>query len=369
MPSDARRCGGLQTTTARRTTRPGCSRRSVFGSPTGASSTPRFRLSYDFDERKKVESWGTEAILNALVLASDDRRHGLAARRRHSPGSSPPLVDAGQGREGGRLLGMARLRPPPLGGRRGALLRDGVAAIAVGTAPGYLKGEHEAETRAAIERLRRYLGSRLEGQSLHNKLFASVGIHINRWPDHGETTSADCRSGSFQAAGERRLGPALADRLPTAGWDAPGGGPGRVRHGTGVARAPARGSGPRNTRRRPGIGLAPRQPAAGRELGRCLAQQATGSEDPCRQVHVGCGDRVRDPGAGRSLNQPREGESHRPPGPSVRRCGRARRRAPGRAGSGARSPASRRRMTRRRGRRSACGPGGNSGRRARPCSP
>jgi hypothetical protein len=31
--------------------------------------SPRFRLMYDSDDRKKVESRGTEAVINALVLA------------------------------------------------------------------------------------------------------------------------------------------------------------------------------------------------------------------------------------------------------------------------------------------------------------
>ena len=38
--------------------------------------SPQFHLFYDFDERKKKESWGTEAVLNALILAFDDQYQG-----------------------------------------------------------------------------------------------------------------------------------------------------------------------------------------------------------------------------------------------------------------------------------------------------
>src|SRR5262249_27220813 len=38
--------------------------------------TPTFGLFYDFNEDKKKESWGTEAILNAVVLAFDDHYQG-----------------------------------------------------------------------------------------------------------------------------------------------------------------------------------------------------------------------------------------------------------------------------------------------------
>src|SRR5262249_39844515 len=39
--------------------------------------TPRFKLFYDFDDDKKVESRGTEAVLSTLILARDDRHRGL----------------------------------------------------------------------------------------------------------------------------------------------------------------------------------------------------------------------------------------------------------------------------------------------------
>lgn len=135
--------------------------------------TPKFRLSYDFDERKKVESWGTEAILNALVLAWDDRRHGLAAPSAPTRQALRHLwaTQHKDGKDAGSWDWLDfGLRPWEAGEAR--FYGTALAAIAIGTAPGYLGGEHDAGVREGIERLRRYLGSHLEGQNLHNKLFA-----------------------------------------------------------------------------------------------------------------------------------------------------------------------------------------------------
>lgn len=139
----------------------------------GEIDTPRFRLSYDFDDRKKVESWGTEAILNALVLASDDRRRGLAAPSDDTRQALHHLWATQQkdGKDAGSWDWLDfGLRPWEAGEAR--YYGTALAAIAVGTAPGYLKAEQDAETRAGMERLRRFLGSHLEEQNLHNKLFA-----------------------------------------------------------------------------------------------------------------------------------------------------------------------------------------------------
>lgn len=139
----------------------------------GEIDTPRFRLSYDFDDRKKVESWGTEAILNALVLATDDRRRGLAAPSDDTRQALRHLwsTQLRDGKEAGSWDWLDfGLRPWEAGEAR--YYGTALAAIAVGTAPGYLKAEKDAEARAGLERLRRYLASHLEGQNLHNKLFA-----------------------------------------------------------------------------------------------------------------------------------------------------------------------------------------------------
>jgi squalene-hopene/tetraprenyl-beta-curcumene cyclase len=139
----------------------------------GEIDTARFRLSYDFDDRKKVESWGTEAVLNALVLATDDRRRGLAAPGDATRRSLHNLwaTQLKDGPEAGSWDWLDfGLRPWEAGKARyyGATL----AAIAVGSAPSYLKDADDAEARVGVERLRHFLVLHLEGQNLHNKLFS-----------------------------------------------------------------------------------------------------------------------------------------------------------------------------------------------------
>jgi squalene-hopene/tetraprenyl-beta-curcumene cyclase len=135
--------------------------------------TPRFRLSYDHDERKKAESWGTEAILNALVLAWDDRRQGVAGASdttRQALGHlwSTQLKDGKDAGSWDWLDFGAR----PWEATESRYYGTTLAAIAVGAAPGYLKTEQDADSRAGLERLRGYLSSHLEKQNLHNRMFA-----------------------------------------------------------------------------------------------------------------------------------------------------------------------------------------------------
>ena len=63
----------------------------------GELDSPRFRLMYDHEERKKVESRGTEAVLNALILA----RHDKPARAGPNPKcGDPECLDASLGNPG-----------------------------------------------------------------------------------------------------------------------------------------------------------------------------------------------------------------------------------------------------------------------------
>src|SRR2546426_5255328 len=119
------------------------------------------QLPYDFNESKKTESRGTEAVLNALILASAD-----AARNRQEP--SAPTRQA-----------LARLwetqRPDgawdwldfglePFETVDGVYYGATLAALAIGSAPGSY-ASHTAETRAAVERLRGDLKEKYAAQS------------------------------------------------------------------------------------------------------------------------------------------------------------------------------------------------------------
>ncbi|MHB1558634.1 MAG: hypothetical protein ACYC61_14345 [Isosphaeraceae bacterium] len=135
--------------------------------------SPRFRLSYDFDDRKKVESWGTEAVLNLLVLADHDRRS-----KRKTPGETTRKALAilwntqqKQGPDAGSWDWLNfNLRPWEAGEARfyGATL----AAIALGTLPGGPAATDDPASREGVERLRTYLSSHVEKQNLHNRLVA-----------------------------------------------------------------------------------------------------------------------------------------------------------------------------------------------------
>jgi squalene-hopene/tetraprenyl-beta-curcumene cyclase len=134
--------------------------------------TPRFQLSYDFNAKKKVESWGTESVLNALILSLNDRRLGLRAPSDSTRDALRNLwaLQQADGTEAGSWDWLDfGLRPWEAGESRyyGAAL----AAIAVGSAPGYLNAKAESDVQAGVDRLRRYFRSHVEKQNLHNLIW------------------------------------------------------------------------------------------------------------------------------------------------------------------------------------------------------
>ena len=120
---------------------------------------------YDFNERRQIESRGTEAVLNAVILTSAD-----AARNLREP--SAPTKKA-----------LARLWETQRADGRWDWLEFGLepwetteavyhgaafAAFAAGTA----KGQHDAAATAGIERLRSYLSTNYQAQHLYNRTWA-----------------------------------------------------------------------------------------------------------------------------------------------------------------------------------------------------
>ena len=132
----------------------------------------RFELMYDRDDRKKVESRGTEAVLNALILARDDAANG---RPKPGPGTVAAFrhLWANQATEGADAgswdwLNFG-LEPWEANGSRpfGAAL----AAIAVGSAPGLLgEGPDDVASRG-VRTLRDYLRRRFPDEGLFNRLW------------------------------------------------------------------------------------------------------------------------------------------------------------------------------------------------------
>jgi squalene-hopene/tetraprenyl-beta-curcumene cyclase len=135
--------------------------------------TPTWRLFYDFSAVKKKESRGTEAVLNALILAMDDRVHG-----RTSPSSATKQaldylwqtqIQQGDVKGSWSWLNFG-LEPWEAGGAPyfGAAL----AAVAVGAAPGYYTPRADAKVDGQVELLRCYLRAKLPGQNLFNQAWA-----------------------------------------------------------------------------------------------------------------------------------------------------------------------------------------------------
>jgi squalene-hopene/tetraprenyl-beta-curcumene cyclase len=134
------------------------------------------QLLYESNESKKTESRGTEAVLNALILASAD-----AAQNRREPGG--PVQQAFK-----RLWETQRADGAwdwldfglePFETVDGAYYGATLAAQAVGTAPGLSKSQ-SAETKAGIEKLRGYLKEKYASQSLFNRtwlLLASTRLN------------------------------------------------------------------------------------------------------------------------------------------------------------------------------------------------
>ena len=132
----------------------------------------KYRLFYDFSAQKKKESWGTEAILNALVLAFDDHCQGL-----HSAGPATKAalanmwqVQQANGADKGSWDWLNfGLEPWETTSSRyfGATL----AALAVGAAPGYYKPGADADLDGKPLSLRRYLSDQSANQNLNNRVW------------------------------------------------------------------------------------------------------------------------------------------------------------------------------------------------------
>jgi hypothetical protein len=136
-------------------------------------ATPRFGLFYDFDDAKKKESSGTEAVLNALILAFDDRYQGRKTPsdvcRRAFANLWQVQTAAGDQRGSWDWLDFG-LEPWESKGARyhGAAQ----AAIAVGTAPSYYSARANPEIDGKVQLLRRYLKEALPAQNLYNRVWA-----------------------------------------------------------------------------------------------------------------------------------------------------------------------------------------------------
>jgi squalene-hopene/tetraprenyl-beta-curcumene cyclase len=134
--------------------------------------SPRFRLMYDHDDQKKVESQGTEAVLDALILTRDDQLRGRAEPSETTRSSLAHLwmSQKTEGAEAGSWDWL-NFGLEPWEGDGSPAFGASLAAIAVGSAPGYLEGPVDDRSKQGVERLRGYLIRRFPQESLHNRLW------------------------------------------------------------------------------------------------------------------------------------------------------------------------------------------------------
>jgi squalene-hopene/tetraprenyl-beta-curcumene cyclase len=143
-------------------------------------ASAQFQLFYDFDDAKKKQSRGTESVLNALILALDDRFQGRQEPSDETKKAIAILwatqVTEGQHKGSWEWLNFG-LEPWEATGARffGACM----AAIAVGAAPGNGLANTDRGSRARLDSLRDYLRKNLDAQNLHNRawmLWAASGM-------------------------------------------------------------------------------------------------------------------------------------------------------------------------------------------------
>jgi squalene-hopene/tetraprenyl-beta-curcumene cyclase len=120
---------------------------------------------YDFNERRQIESRGTEAVLNAVILTSADAARNL---RESSAPAKKALARLWETQRADGRWDWLEFGLEPWETTEAAYHGATFAAFAVGTAP----GPHDALAAAGIERLRGYLSSNYEAQHLYNRTWA-----------------------------------------------------------------------------------------------------------------------------------------------------------------------------------------------------
>ena len=128
---------------------------------------------YDFNERRQIESRGTEAVLNAVILTSADAARNLRERSTSTQKAMSRLWETQRpdGRWDWLEFGLE-----PWETTEAAYHGATFAAFAAGTAA----GAHDAAATAGIQRLRGYLTATYPSQHLYNRtwtLLASTRLH------------------------------------------------------------------------------------------------------------------------------------------------------------------------------------------------
>jgi hypothetical protein len=132
--------------------------------------TGAFGLLYDFSDRKKQESLGTEAVLNTVILAFDDRYQGRSSPSVVTKQAFSNLWETQlQAGDHQGTWNWLDFNMGPWEVTEARYFGAALAAIAVGTAPGYYTPGADTNTNARVKLLQRYLKDGLPRQNLHNR--------------------------------------------------------------------------------------------------------------------------------------------------------------------------------------------------------
>ena len=134
--------------------------------------SPEYQLLYDSSDDKKRESRGTEAVLNALVLAFDDHYQGLkspSAATKHAFTNLWELqVESGPHAGSWEWLNFGT---EPWESKTARYHGAALAAIATGSCPDYYKRGADPVLDAKVKLLAKYLKENLAAQNVFNKIW------------------------------------------------------------------------------------------------------------------------------------------------------------------------------------------------------
>lgn len=134
--------------------------------------SPQFGLAYDFSEIRKTQSRGTEAVMNAWLLAENDRE---AKRKAPSAITRKAFTAMWQTQlTSGHFAGSWEwmdFEYEPWEASTARYYGATLAALAVGSVPGYLEGPPDRARDESLMRLRRYLRDHAIKQSLFNRIW------------------------------------------------------------------------------------------------------------------------------------------------------------------------------------------------------
>jgi squalene-hopene/tetraprenyl-beta-curcumene cyclase len=120
---------------------------------------------YDFNERRQIESRGTEAVLNAVILTSADAARNL---REPSAPTKKALARLWETQRADGRWDWLEFGLEPWETSEAAYHGAAFAALAAGAAP----GPHDPVATAGMERLRAYLSSNYQAQHVYNRTWA-----------------------------------------------------------------------------------------------------------------------------------------------------------------------------------------------------